>query len=711
MMPHPLEPVLNPRSVAIVGASQDPTKRGFQTIRALQEQGYPGAIHPVNPRGGTILGLPVTASVAELPADVELALVCTPAAVVPEVLEACAARGIRGAVVLALGFAEAGGAGVALEARVREVARRTGLRVVGPNTSGILNLPARLNLIGARGLRPGRLALLVQSGNMALALMNEAAAAGEGISLCIGVGNQADLSFHDYLSYLRDDPGTAAIVMYVEGLRDGRAFLEEAERTTRVKPVVLLKGGRSHAGTAAARTHTGAVVGEYGVFRAAMRQAGVLEVGRTDELLAVGETLALQPPVRAWRGVAVLSDGGGHATLAADALSQRGVPLAHLAERTRARLRELLGPAAGVANPVDVAGATDASPAVFTDALLALLEDDAVGGVAMVGLFGGYAIRFAASLEAEERRTAAELAALAAGAGKPLVVHSLYATSGSEPLRVLREEGVPVAGSLEVACACIAAAWEWGRLRERASAPARRTPAAADDALAAARREGRTMLLEPEARALLERYGVALVPAEPAADERAAAAAAERLGAALALKVISPAIPHKTEAGGVALGVRGGEAAAAAFREIARSAAAYAAEQGTEPDVRGVLVARMLPPPVAELLVGARRDPDFGPVLVVGAGGTAVELMRDVAVRVLPVEPEAVVEALEATAVGRVLRGVRGGPAADARAVAELAVALGDVLLANPAVVEVEANPVFAYPDRAVAVDARAVVR
>jgi acetyltransferase len=313
--------VFRPRSVAIVGASHDPTKRGYQAVRALLEAGYAGPIYPVNPRGGELHGVRVHKSLDEIPRVPDLALVCTPAATVPEVLEACSARGIPAAVVLALGFAETGAEGAALEDVVRAVVRRTGIRVVGPNTSGILNLPFGLNLIGARGARPGRIAVLVQSGNMALSLLNQSAASEhEGISICVGAGNQVDLGMADYLEYLTNDERTAAIAIYVESFREGRRFFEIARDPRREKPIVLLKGGRSHAGEAAARSHTGALAGEYAVAQAAFRQAGIIEVRRTDELFAVAETLVRQPPAE--NGIAVLSDGGGHATLAIDALSE-----------------------------------------------------------------------------------------------------------------------------------------------------------------------------------------------------------------------------------------------------------------------------------------------------------------------------------------------------------------------------------------------------
>ncbi len=719
-----LDPILNPKSVAVVGASKDPKKRGYQAMRALLESGYQGAIHPVNPNGGELFGRPVARTVLEIDDVPDLALICTPAETVPGVIERCGRKGIRGAVVLAAGFREASEEGDRLEAEVLEVARRGGVRVVGPNTSGILNTSIGLNLVGARGVRPGRLGLLAQSGNIALALMNEAVAkTGQGLSIYVGVGNEADIQFHEYLEYLETEPQTAAILMYVEGMRDARSFFETARRVSARKPIVLLKGGRSERGGAAVRSHTGAVAGSYATLRAALRQAGVVEVHRSDELFQVGRTLAEQPPLLPDGGVAILSDGGGHGALAADMLETFGVPLADLSQATRERLREILGFAAGIRNPVDLAGAGDENPLVFAHALEILEDDPAVGGVILVGLFGGYAIRFDPTLAEVEVRAAQEMTTLMASQQKTLVVHSLYAAPrgpwapGEAPTRLaalerLIRSGVPVVESLELACRCLAAARQRGLFLSREqpepapAAPA--PPPGRRDGFEVARREGRTLLLEPEARELVSAFGVALAPGVFCSTAGEAGAAVERLGGPAALKVVSSSIAHKTDAGGVILNVVDSAAGAVAFDRIAKSAAEYAEARQVEPEVRGVLVTKMLPAPAAELLVGVRRDPDFGPVLTVGAGGVAVEVLRDVVLRVLPVTRGDVLEMLDELRTAALLRGHRGRPPANREAVADLALGLARCALAHPEIAELEANPVFAYPDGALAVDVRA---
>ena len=719
---HVLDAVLLPRSVAVIGASTDPRKRGYQVLRALRDSGYAGPVYPVNPKGGEIQGFTVHASVDAIPDTPDLALICTPAATVPDAVAACGRKGIRGAVVLAVGFRESGDDGADLERRLLEAAREHGVRVVGPNTSGILNLPLGLNLIGARGVRAGTLSLLVQSGNMALALMNEVTArSSEGIAVCVGVGNQLDLGFNEYLDFLGRHEGTRAIVCYVEGFRDARAFLQVASRVSREKPVLVLKGARSAVGQAAARSHTGSVAGEYDRLRAGLEQAGVVELTRTDELLHVAETLATQPAVRGGAGIAILSDGGGQGTLAADTLSDMGVPLARISQPTRDALRGLLGRAASVSNPVDLAGASDADPEVFGRALEVLAADEGVGGVLLVGLFGGYGIRFAEELGVAEERAAVAMADVMRREGKPLVVHTMYATHRSPPLLLLGKGEVPVVESLEVACRCIAETWRRGRTLQAppwsgARGPAGGLESAAGPSAAApwghgavrrARSEGRTTLTEAEARELLEASGMPFPPAHVCATPEEAVAAVERLGGTVAMKVLSPRIPHKTDAGGVALGVATPQEAAEAFLGIQERTTRYLEDRGLPPGIDGVLVTPMVAPPLAELLLGARRDADLGPVLTVGAGGIWVEVLRDVAHRVLPVEDAEIRAALGGLRTYGLLAGARGRPPADLDAVVAAAQAVARCIMENPDVAEVEVNPLFAYADGAVAVDAR----
>ena len=731
-----LRRIFEPASIAVVGASANPTKRGYQILRGLARSGYPGPVYAVNPRGGRLLGHVLLTSVEALPHGVDLAVLCTPASTAPDLVRACGERGVGGVVVLAVGFGESGSRGTELEARLGEAARVHGVRVIGPNTSGMMNLHERVNLIGVRGVRPGGIALLVQSGNIALGLMNEIGArTREGISVCCGLGNQVDVGFGEVLEYLGEDEHTRAVIAHVEGFTDARAFLRAAARVTPRKPVVVIKSGRTAVGARAALSHTGAVAGPYDRLRAGLAQAGVTEVRRTDQLVAVAHALASQPAAPPGSGIAILSDGGGQNTLAVDAITDSGARLATLARETRDRLREVLGPAAAVANPVDVAGAADTDPGAFARALDVLAPDPAVGIVLVVGLFGGYGIRFSDTLTAPETLAARAMAARTRALGKAMVVHSMYATHDSRPLDAFLDAGIPVIESLEAACRAAVELEHRSRPR-RASrwnpdghpgrtgpvGPSRttsRTGSIPSDAAAtppphpairAARAEGRVTLTEMEARALLAAAGLVFPAAEVADSGDAAARAAERLGCPVAVKLLSRRITHKSDAGGVVLDVADGASAARAFEVIVSNARAYARAEGLPPEAWSVLVAPMLPAPTAEVLIGAYRDPQLGPMLTVGRGGTDVEVLRDVTHRVLPVRPEHIEMMIGELRASPLLAGSRGHPPVCIAGIIQAAEAVAGCVMTWSDVAEVEVNPLFAYSDRAVPADARVVL-
>ncbi|MFN3241424.1 MAG: acetate--CoA ligase family protein [Planctomycetota bacterium] len=702
-----LSRIFSPQSVVVVGASANPEKRGYQAIAALKQASYKGRIHALNPKGGEVLGMTMVRSLDEIEGDVDLALVCTPAASVPAVVRECGARGIAGAVVLALGFGESGPEGLALEDQLRQAVADTGVRIVGPNTSGILNPHLGLNLIGVPDVPAGRIALLSQSGNVSLQFMIESMRRSRvGFSVVIGVGNETDLRFDEYLSYLADEPNTTAIAMYVEGFRAGRRFLEVAQEVAMKKPVILLKGGATVRGKAAARSHTGALAGSYPVFRAGLRSAGVEHVRRSDELFHVAETLASQPTRGGYRGLAVITDGGGHGTLAADALHNLQVDLVELASPTVATLRAEVGGEVG--NPLDLAGRADADPMAFARCVEAIMEDDHVGTVLIVGLFGGYHRRFAAELLAREVAAAQALVECGRKHNRALVVHSLYADAPSEPLDVLRQAGVPVVRSLEVACRCAAACFHRGRrLSQRRGTPPK--PSSKWAGLSAVRDEERKVLLETEARELVAGYGVRVVPGTVCETPEQVEEAVAECGGTAVLKVVAASVSHKTDAGGVRLGVKTSEARQV-YEEIETSVRAYCATRGQKPEIRGVLVLPMLPKPVAELLIGYKRDPQYGGVLVVGMGGVAVEVLKDVAMRLLPVTREDVRAMLSEIKTAQLLTGHRGSRPVDLEGLVDAVMGLAECARSNSEIVELEINPVFAYEHGSVAVDVRAML-
>nr|WP_282594353.1 acetate--CoA ligase [Halorientalis brevis] len=694
---------MDPDAVAVVGASTDETKRGYQAIETLQEGGYEGDIYPVNPSADEIRGLDVYSTVSAIPGRVDLALIVTPAKIVPQILEDCADTDLAGAVVIAVGFGEAGEQGEALEDEIVSLAREHGVRLIGPNTSGMINVHQGLNLVGADTVPEGNLALLCQSGNMAISLFTEAATReGVGFSHYVGVGNEADLQFHEYLSFFDDDPETDAVVCYVEGMSDGRAFLEEAREVTTDTPIVVLKSGRSDVGKRSASSHTGSLAGDAAVTDAVLEQAGVVSVDRSDELLSSASALSSLPSADG-KNVAILADGGGHATLAADALSERGLSIPQLTDETQDRLQAVLPDAASVVNPVDVAGGTDEDQSVFVDCAEAIVADPNVDALMLSGLFGGYGIRFAEQYTEVEIEAAHDLAALAEEHGKPLVVQSAYEGFDTEPHAVLREQGIPVVESLDVATASLDALATYG---ERVAAAGESSdfqladgPDAAEpisDAVAG----GRTQLSEFESKQALAAADLPITPFELATTPDEAREAAASVDGPVAMKVVSPDIVHKSDAGGVALDVSADDAADT-YDDLLEAAHEY------DPDaqVDGVLVSPMADAGV-ELIVGVVDDDQFGPVVMCGLGGVFVEVLEDVAFRALPLT-EADARALLADIDAQeMLDGARGNPPIDRDAVVDLLVAMSEFVAANPSVSELDLNPVFATEDGVEIVDA-----
>ena len=704
-----LHDFLSPDSIAIIGASADPTKRGYKAMTGLLNDGYEGIIYPVNPKADEILGVKAYASVSALPAAADLALICTPAKTIPGLLAQCGENGIKGAIILASGFGEVDEAGAALEADVLAAAQAANVRIIGPNTSGVFNLHKKVNLLALDNVKAGDIGIISQSGNMLLALALEAESNGHiGFSTYVGPGNQTDVDFSDYLQYLGEDDNTRVATFYVEGFKDGRTFLNTAREIARSKPVVVYKSGSTAEGQKAASSHTGALAGSYGMTVDLLKQAGVNVVEKSDEILPVAEGLGLLQQA-AGKRVAVLADGGGQATIASDRISEAGLQLAELSETTRNKLRDILFPQASLLNPIDVAGSTDAHPALLSDCMEILAADDNVDMVFLVGMFGGYGIRFAKELQEEESATADAMVALSKACTKPLVVYSLYAHVQPVPLEKLRRAGLPVYGSIEHAVEIMKALGERGeyiaRSREDDTVPTLVADAAMTAMFTNARSKDRD-LLEVEAKALLRNYGVD-VPGELLIrnDQDFSTAIAEFADLPLAMKVVSKDILHKSDAGGVKLNLTGAEALNIAREQILLSCGVYAPDA----EIEGMLVTPMARKGT-EIIIGVSRDPMFGPVLMFGLGGIFVEILEDVAFRAIPLNRNDAASMIDQIKARKILEGARGEAAVDKEALIELLLKVSTIVDAHPEIDELDLNPVIAYDNGYAVVDARVIV-
>lgn len=708
-----LDRVMHPRSVAVIGASKSETKRGFQSIQTLLSDKYEGAIYPVNPKESHILGLPCYNSILDIENPVDLALIATPAATAPQILEACGRKKVAGAIILAGGFREIGGQGKELEEALLAVALKYNIRIIGPNTSGMISVLDNLNLVGIQDVPKGDIGLLSQSGNMALSIITEAKLKSrKGFSYYVGVGNETDIKFHEYLEFFRQDPNTRAILMYVEGMREGRKFLQQAYTTTQEKPIILLKSGRSSAGKRSAGSHTGALAGISEVAKGAFERAGIVVIENADRLFPAAETLSGCPAVRNNR-VAILADGGGHATIAADILTDHGISLPELNEKTRQRLKKILPDAASVVNPVDVAGGTDADPSLFADCADIILRDNNVGGLLIVGLFGGYGIRFAESLSLKEEDAAHQLGKMMVKRNKPIILHSLYSSAKPYSLDLCRQYNIPVYDSVDVACTCVSALAQYGSYLKSYHAKTNfimnwsaKAKSDVGKIISNARREGRRALLEPEAKQLLKMHGAQSTNDILVSTAGEAIESAKNIDGPVVMKIVSPDILHKSDAKGVKLNLKTKVDIQKAFAQLMKNAKYY----NPDADIRGMLVSPMVPSGV-EVIIGTKIDEQFGPIIMYGLGGVMVEILKDISFRVLPISRFSAKNMIRETKSAPILDGVRGTNPCDKKALINLLLIISDIVEAYPDIQEMDLNPVILHERGLSIVDARILLK
>ncbi len=690
-----LQPFFHPAGIAVIGASRDPAKLGFGVARNLTQSGYPGVIHLVNPRGGELMGRSVHRDVASVPDPVDLAVVVVPAAAVPDALRACGARGIRAAIIASGGFREVGAEGAALEARVGEIARELDMRIVGPNCIGLLDthLPLDTTFLAPPPPVPGDVAFISHSGAICAAVIDWASGQGFGLSRLVSLGNQTDVCETDVLAPVASDRYTRVLTLYLEGIRDGRRFIEQAGLVTRDKPVVALKVGRFAAGQRAVASHTGALAGQEAAYNAAFQRAGVIRAETNEEMFDWARALAWCPlPAR--REIAVLTNAGGPGVVAADAVEALGLPLAALADATVARLRGVLPAAASVHNPVDMLAS--AGPREYSECLAALVADEQVGAVMVI-------MPPPPTHSAESVCEA--LVPIIRASSKPVVVSLMGENLVRRASAVLRAEHIPDYRFPERAASALAT------LVRRAAfvatpvpEPVRFPDVRAAEARAVLDHAAAGFLPQDDVARVLSAYGIDLPRIALASTADDAVAAAAQLGFPVALKVASPDIPHKSDVGGVLLGLSDADAVRAGF--VAVQANARRAHPLARLD--GVHVQHMLPEG-QEVIVGAVQDPQFGALVMFGAGGTEVEGVKDVAFALAPLPRTEADAMLDGTWAGRKLRGFRQVPRADRDAAVDALLRLGQLVAEHPRIVEVEINPLRVRPEGlgAVAVDVR----
>ena len=698
------EAVLKPASIVLVGASDTPGKLGDIVRRNLHEAGFRGPVHYVNPRHASIDGQAVLASVRDLPEAPDVAVIVTPAATVPGIVRDCGEKGIRGAVIISAGFREGGAAGREHEAEITRSAREHGLRLLGPNSLGVIRTDDGLNAAcGPRQPLPGRLALVSQSGALCAAILDWSRARRVGFSTVISTGIGIDIDVGEILDFLARDPATDSIMLFIEGVDHPRRFMSALRAASRIKPVVVMKSGRHAERPEAAAFHTGSLVGADDVFDAAMRRAGVLRIRNFSELYVAASTLGAGVRV-AGRRLAIVSNAGGPGALAADHAQDRWLQLASLGGETLEQLAALLPPSAHQGMPVYVRG--DADAAQFTAAARICLEDPGVD--ALLAILTPHALT-------DPDAFAHELIEMVAGRRKPLFTCWMGGDAVVACRNLFAEHNVPTYATPEAAVDAIAALNLFAENQVQllqvpeplatSSAPDREAAQLIIDAALEARQE---WLNPAQSKALLAAFGIPIVRSLPARSAADAVMVAQEVGFPVAMKILSPDIAHKTDVGGVRLGLE----SAREVRETYESMLAGVAQARPDAALEGVLIEPMYRERNGrEVMIGVVRDPVFGPAISFGLGGTLVEVIRDRAVALPPLNRFLARELMRRTRAWQALQPLRGAPAADEEALEEILLRVSEVVCELPDIGAMDLNPVIVTDTGAIVVDARIGVK
>jgi acetyl coenzyme A synthetase (ADP forming)-like protein len=696
-----LTPFLNPKGVAVIGASKNPTKLGYGLARNLMQSHYQGAIHFVNPKGGVLLGHPVYTNIADVPDPVDLAVILIPAPYIPAVLKECGERGIHAAIIASGGFREVSTQGADLEIECMQIAQEYRIRLLGPNCVGLLDthLPIDTTFLPPPGPTPGDVAFISHSGAICVAVIDWARGQGYGISRMVSLGNQVDVCETDMLVPVANDPYTHVLALYLEGIRDGRKFVEQAKLVTRDKPVIAIKVGRFEAGQRAVASHTGALSGRENAYTAAFRRAGVLRAMTSEGMFDRARALAWCPLPKG-RRVAVITNAGGPGVTAADSLESLGLKLATLTADTRKALQQVLPPAASLNNPVDMLAS--AKPDQFARCLQIVLSDPGVDSAMVI---------YPTPPMYTSGAVAKAVIPVVHSTDKPVVVVVMGERLIQEAVEHLRAARVPEYRFPERAAAALSALVERTDLLEFSQAD----PVLAEDVdyqevrsiingLPRIQLQGNGFVPPEISLEILEAYGIPTTKMVLARESQEAVLQARKIGYPVALKVASPDIPHKSDVGGVILNLEDDDAVRVGFDAIIhRSRQAHPVAL-----INGVHIQRMVPPG-QEVIVGAVQDPQFGALVMFGAGGIEAEGLNDVFFALAPLTLLEAEQMLQSTWAGRKLGGFRNFPAADRDAVVNCLTRLAQLAADHSQLAEIEINPlrVLQAGQGVVAVDVR----
>lgn len=689
----------SPQSIAVIGASREEDKLGFAVLHNIVQHGYPGKVYPVNPKAEEILGLTCYASVLDIPDPVELVVIVIPAKYVAQVLEECGKKGVKGAIIISAGFRETGSQGSRMERQLVEIARRYDMRLVGPNCLGIIDTVGSMNASFAVGMpRRGKIAFMSQSGALCTSILDMALAENVGFSRFVSLGNKADLNEIDFVEAWGKDPESRVVMAYLEGIVNGAQFMDVARKVTKKKPLIAVKSGSTSAGSRAVSSHTGTLAGSEKAYDSAFNQSGIIRADSVQDLFDYSIAFARQPLPKNDR-IAIVTNAGGPGIMATDALERAGLQLASMEAETMTYLREHLPSAASVLNPVDVLG--DALADRYAMAMEAVLKDPNVGGLIVI---------LTPQIMTQIEETARAVGEASEKFDKPIFASFMGEMNTAAGVKILNQYNVPNYVVPERAVAAMRAMYRQVLWMQRPPQTLERfevDKAAVRKVFAEVREEGRLTIGDAEAREILRAYGIRMPASKLAPTAEEAVAYADEIGYPVVMKIASPDILHKTDVGGIKVGLQNATDVRDAFDLLVYRATRFM------PDAKvwGCLVQEMVSG-AREIIVGMNRDPQFGPLLMFGLGGIYVEVLKDVAFRVAPISREEAHELVREIRSYNLLRGVRGEKPADVDALVDVLLRISQLVTDFPNIVEMDINPLMVLEAErgALAVDMRLVI-
>lgn len=697
-----LKEFFEPKSVAVIGASTDTSKLGFSVLKNLVDGGYAekGIVYPINLKADQILGLPAYPSVTEVPEPIDLAVIVIPYPHVPEALRTCGEKGIPAVIVISAGFREAGEEGLERELELIEIAKQYDIRLIGPNCLGVIDTFTPLNASFSAGTpQQGPMAFMSQSGALGTAVLDISLAGRLGLSKFVSLGNKADVDEIDLLNAWKDDAHTRVIMIYSEGMPNGQEFIETARAVSLVKPIVAIKSGVTQSGSRAVSSHTGSLAGSEQAYYAAFRQAGVLRAESMQSLFDIALALGYQPTLNGDR-IAIITNAGGPGILATDALERSGLSLARFEFETKHSLSKFLPDAASAANPVDVLG--DARAHRYRRALETVTADPNVDGLLVV---------LTPQAMTEIEATAEAVGETSNKFEKPIITSFMGEAQVENGVSILQSYGVPNYPFPERAALAFKAMSDYRRVLNRSQPEYRKYEVDQESTrsvLNRVREDGRLSIGDSEARQILNAYGFQIPRSEIASTLDEAVDIARKIGYPVVLKIASPDILHKTDVGGVKVGLNTAEQVRDAYELMVYRAQRYIPEA----HIWGCLVQEMVPAGGQEVLVGMNRDPQFGPLVTFGLGGIYVETLKDVTFRVAPIAVQEAEQMLNEIRAHAILDGVRGLPPLDKKAIIDALLRVAQLVQDFPEIVELDINPLMVYPkdQGAIAIDMRMVL-